>query len=79
MIIGYHQLPGKVVTLKKPLAVLEKQFSSVDEAMDGTSREATSYQVLFLPDRHMISISCHLHGMILQNEVSGLHCLSHHH
>lgn len=39
--IGYHQLEGQSVALKKPLAMLEKLDKS-----DGTDSQALGYQVV---------------------------------
>ena len=40
LVVGYHQLEGQLLPLKKPLAMLEKTF---DEA--AASPMATGYQV----------------------------------
>lgn len=46
MVIGYHQLEGQLITLKKPLAMLEKQQASQDHSIQGESDSAVAYKVL---------------------------------
>ena len=46
--IGYHLLEGKMMDLKKPFAILEKQWAPVDvDAMeqDGVAQCSTEYKV----------------------------------
>ena len=46
--IGYHLLEGKMMDLKKPFAILEKQCAPVDvDAMeqDGAAECSTEYKV----------------------------------
>lgn len=48
MIIGYHQLEGEIVSLKKPLAMLEKQIGSGAEGgeMQSVKQCTTAYKVM---------------------------------
>ena len=48
MIIGYHQLEGEIVSLKKPLAMLEKQVGSGAEGgeMQSVEQCTTAYKVM---------------------------------
>ncbi len=49
LVIGYHLLEGKMVDLKKPFAILEKQQPEMDgeiaEACNDAIRQSTEYKV----------------------------------
>ena len=50
MIIGYHQLEGEIVSLKKPLAMLEKRVGSGAEGgeIQSIKQCTTAYKVMHM-------------------------------
>eukprot|EP00897_Mesotaenium_endlicherianum_P005065 jgi/Mesen1/4587/ME000232S03850 len=47
--VGYHELEGQVVTLKKPLVILTKHVETADVSAPSVSHDKISTQALQLP------------------------------